>query len=241
MGEFYEIQKIKESISEAETAAMTFQELRDLGLCGKLKADKVHRCRHIAGEHSSHFGYGACGYHGGNRESDRMSAAKDELKARSFTMKVDVSATEALVSALHMSAGAVAYCQLKIQALEAEKAQLEFDDNGYHKTAQSRNLSTWMSLYGVERDRMTVCAEKCLKAGIQERQVRAIEARAGILGDALALSLKQAEIPPSQVREILGHLRTNLAQMAQLTTETIDGQPAASALPTKTQQKALST
>ena len=219
---------------DAEVAAnLSMDELRAMGYCGKLMADGVHRCRNFSGARTKHPHYGPCKYHGGNRESDRMVSAKEELEDRSYTLSVEIEPTDALRQALYMAAGAVAYCQLKIRALEEDSTELEYDEMGYHATANSRMLATWMTLYAKEREAMTAIAEKCLKAGIAERHVRAVEHRAGLLGDALGKTLAESSLDAAQQRELVEGLRRNLATMVALEATTTDGKPAHRSLPTK--------
>lgn len=227
--------QINRGLTREQTQALSYEEMRALGFCGKLMADKLSRCRNFAGARTDHPGFGACRYHGGNREGDRMAAAKEELKTQSLTLSVEIEPVAALRASLHMAAGAVAYCQLRIRSLEQEEVDLEFDEHGFHANAKSRMLSTWMALYANERDRLATVAAACLKAGVAERHVRAVENRAGIIGDALSSALAAPTTPlsPQQIQEVLTALRVNLTSMAALDAQAVDGSRPSSALPTK--------
>ena len=187
----------------------------DPGLCPHVKKDGA-QCRNKPGQGTDHHGVGKCSAHGGNSPSHRKSAARVILN--SFTEGVEVDPVEALQQALWLSAGAVTFCQAKITSIEqmtdkghdvtwdmVEKGEITRDE--YHL---GRTLATWMELYNEERDRLAKTAATAIGAGLQERQVKVLEDRAGKLADALRRTFDDIGLNEEQRMRAIPALRRYL-------------------------------
>src|SRR5436309_820713 len=97
-------------------------------------------CRAFAGQGTDHPGHGRCKYHLGNSPSHNKKAAVAQAKARviEWGNVVDITPAEALLMAVRISAGQVAFIK---SALERE------DSAGFDRQVL---LSQWDS----ERDRL---------------------------------------------------------------------------------------
>src|SRR5581483_6462052 len=94
-------------------------------LCNARKKNG-ERCRKFAGEGTSHFGVGACKYHGGATKNHQISAQKKmaEKIMHEFGKPIPVEPTEALLAVLHLSAGHLQYVKDEYEQLEDKNSFL---------------------------------------------------------------------------------------------------------------------
>ncbi|HEX4483526.1 MAG TPA: hypothetical protein VH081_07030 [Solirubrobacteraceae bacterium] len=180
---------------------MITPEQRDqVAMCGAKKKNG-DLCRAFAGQGTKHPGSGRCKFHGGSVPNHDKRAVTLAAKQRMITLGEpvqDVSAIGALLSELYASVGHVAW-------LRGQIADMSTDDLG---TVEGQVI---VRLYDTERDRKTHIAEMCMKAGVEEAQVRVMEAQVGLLGAALSKAADTAGLS-KPMRQRLGQaLREELA------------------------------
>lgn len=167
-------------------------------LCGARRKNG-QKCRKFAGEGTSHPGVGRCKYHLGNAKNHRINAIKLEAQKRAleFGGAIDIDASEALLTVLHLSYGHLQFIRAELTAI-ADEPSFERD--------------VLLRAWDEERERVARVAKACLDAGVDERRVALAERYAeqlaqfirGVFWDAeLGLTKKQQEHLPVIVRRHL--------------------------------------
>jgi hypothetical protein len=180
---------------------MITPEQRDkVPLCGAKKKNG-ELCRAFAGQGTKHPGIGRCKFHGGSMPNHDKHAVTLEAKRRMVTLgqpMQDVSAIGALLSELYASVGHVAW-------LRGQIADMSPDDLG---TVEGQVITR---LYDTERDRKTRIAKMCQEAGVEEAQVRVMEAQVALLGEALSKAADTAGLSGPMRKRLGEALREELA------------------------------
>jgi hypothetical protein len=187
-----------------ETVGHTPEQREQHALCGARKKSG-ERCRAFAGQGTPHPGIGRCKFHGGSTRNHITNATIAEARQRmvTFGAPIEVLPQEALLAALHLASGHVAWLREEIGAVQ---------ELG---TSEAQVL---VSLYADERDRLARVAKACLDAGVAERQVKLAERYGSELADLLravlsdgelGLSKSQRERLPAVLRRYLGALEGN--------------------------------
>jgi hypothetical protein len=159
------------------------------GKCNVVRKGK--RCKYQAGWGTDHLGYGPCKYHMGSTPSVSLSAHKEAAidHARKLGGEVDMNPVDALLWAVRLGAGAVAYWQ-----------DLLLRDDLPVEVALAVEES-----YGAERDRMAKTAALCIGAGLAEKRVRLAEQQGLMLATILEASLEKAGLKPAKILEVKKH------------------------------------
>lgn len=157
-------------------------------------------CRAFAGQGTEHFGIGRCKFHGGATPTHRQGAAVTEAKQRMVALgqALDIAPHEALLSALHLTAGHVAYLNLEVSQLPDLATQ------------EARVL---VELHGAERDRMARIAKACIDAGVEARRVQLAEQFGGQLADFLKGLLNDLVLTEDQERAAPELVRRHLVRL----------------------------
>lgn len=156
------------------------------GKCNVVRKGK--RCVKTAGWGTDHSGYGPCKYHMGSTPAVSNNAHKQMAVdyARSIAGELDLNPVEALLWAVRLGAGTVAYWQRLLSeddlspelALAVEKA------------------------YGEERDRMAKTAALCISAGLAERRIRIAEKQGEILAMVLETAMEENGISVTKIEAV---------------------------------------
>jgi hypothetical protein len=163
-------------------------------------------------------GLDKCAIHCGlsKAERDRVAAefvaSQQAQKAvRTYGLRRDISATEALVEEVCWTSGHVAWLREQVQAIEAsaltwgmteqvEKHATEFAGTD---TTHAAAVNVWLELYYRERKHLVDVCKAAISAGIEERRVRLAESQGAILVQV--------------IRAILGDLDLTAEQQAKVT------------------------
>src|SRR3954468_8900036 len=153
--------------------AMTSERRSTYPLCGARKKSGGY-CRAFAGQATEHLGVGRCKYHGGSTRSHQVHAATTEAKRRLASpmgQAVEMHPHEALVAALHLSAGRVAW--LRDELADGDQSPFE--------------TAVLLNMYASERDRLARTAKAAIDSGLEERRVQLAES----MGEQLAAALRR--------------------------------------------------
>lgn len=117
-----------------------------------------------------------CWYHGGAAPQVRAAATRrlevDSAKqaVATFGLPREIDPHEALLEALHRSAGHVQWLGEKVASFETDAELKQIDQSGKFERA-----SVWVELYQYERHEMARVAKACADAGVDERRITLAE------------------------------------------------------------------
>lgn len=160
-------------------------------------------CVQAAGQGTVHLGAGRCVAHGGAKRRGRAEAAW--MVAHSFARELDVSPWEALLRAVRIAAGKVAYCEWVLSQASSdlelegrfgrtEDGLLLHPDTGEPLGAgQVRDLSWWVGKSELWTDRMARYSKMAIDAGVAERLVQQVELDGQAMGRVLTAALGELE------------------------------------------------
>jgi hypothetical protein len=161
-----------------------------------------------------------CRHHGGGAPQNLKAAAQriTEGKAAAlvatYGLKVETTATEALLDEVQWTAGHVAWLRERVQEIESA-ALVEATDREHplvwgvtreksggedRGTTEEAAPNVWLKLYQQERAHLVKVCSEAIRAGIEERRVRLAESQGALVAEA--------------IRKILGDLRLTAEQQA---------------------------
>lgn len=146
-------------------------------------------CERPAGWGTEHQ-TGRCKLHGGRTPSGKKAAAKQEavLAVATYGLPREVDPHEALLEELHRTAGAVAWLQQQVAALELDDVtHLIVTNDGAEGKLEviDERANVWVTLYQAERAHFMRIAKTCVDVGIDERRVRVAEQQGKLLADVI--------------------------------------------------------
>lgn len=146
-------------------------------------------CRRVAGQGTGHLGYGKCVAHGGAKRLGRAEGAW--MAAHAFAQELDVNPWDALLMAVRIAAGKVAYCQWVLgratHDLEIEGRLVKNEDGGllvHPDTGEPlgagalRDLTFWNTKLEFWHGRMAQTAKWAIDAGVAAWQVEKMQGEA---------------------------------------------------------------
>lgn len=188
---------------------------------GRIKsgAREGQLCARMAGAGTDHPGLGRCGLHGGRTPEGRMEAAW--VMAHKFAEALDVSPWEALLWAVRIAAGKVAYIEHKLGEATSDSQFMPPGDgqagaldgmspDAATWTGGGANLNWWVKQSEFWHDRLTRVAKLAIDAGVAERLVRQIELEAQLMLRATGLMLDELGIDGEQRERALASMAGNL-------------------------------
>lgn len=191
-------------------------------------------CDRPAGLGTSHPGVGRCRGHGGETSEGRREGAW--VVAHAFARELQCTPWEALLRAVRIAAGRVAFIEAKL-ASATEDRQLEPPDNDVEVEAArtgdrgGTNLHHWVRQAEVWHDRLTRVSKLAIDAGVAERLVRQLELEAQLMLRAANMTLDELGMDDDQRQRALSALARNLLALeaAEVGTgagvyDTIDGE-----------------
>lgn len=151
--------------------------------CGARRTNGQGTCTRPAGWATPHPGIGACKWHAGCTPAGILAAQREgarQLVAR-LGHPVAADPADALLGLLEEAAGNVAALREAVGALGLPGMVTEqvTTPGVTHTYPFGLDEHPLVRLYGQERDRLAKLASECLRLGIAERHVRAVEARGG--------------------------------------------------------------
>jgi hypothetical protein len=143
------------------------------------------KCKRPAGWGTDHLGRGRCKLHGGSTPSHRKAAAAEEaleFARGALGSELDVGPLDALLLAVRLAAGSVAYYRLKLQAVPEGTDVPATLVEGYERSL----------------DRLTRSSKAAVDGGVAERQVRIAERVAERISLAAEEAMAELELAPAQ-------------------------------------------
>lgn len=190
----------------------------DVGFCNMHKEIPEHRrCKGKGRPHYAMTGQTICGIHGGKNPRNleaaakRMAAERAERMVKTYGLKVETTATDALLEEVKWTAGHVAWLRERVQEIEqysnnsdsenplvwgVTKKKVGGEDRG---TTEEAVPNIWITLYQKERTHLVrVCAE-AIRAGIEERRVKLAESQGEQVAQAIRGILTDLHLTPEQL------------------------------------------
>lgn len=152
-------------------------------------------CERAAGEGTQHAGAGPC-----YRHAARLGRGTGAwIVAHAFARALEVTPWEALLWAVRLAAGRVAFIEAKLGTAEADD---ELEPNG--------RLHHWVRESREERDRLARVSKLAIDAGVAERLVRQIELEAALMLRATTLTLDELGLGEEDRARALAIMSRNL-------------------------------
>lgn len=158
------------------------------GKCNVWIPKREKRCERGAGEGTDHLGHGPCSNHLGNTPVMRQKAHKEAAVeyTRTIASELDINPVDALLWAVRLSAGSVAYWVEQMNRLET----------GGTDPALAVAVE---DAYGRERDRLAKTSALCIQVGLAERQVRLAERQGDLMAQILEATLEHMGMKPEKI------------------------------------------
>ena len=165
-------------------------------------------------------GQKVCGFHGG-KTRQALKLAKErvvEEKARklvdTYGLKVETTATEALLEEVQWTAGHVAWLRQRVQEIEQHSSNSDGEnplvwgvtrrkEGGEDRgTTEEAAPNVWIKLYQQERQHLVRVCSEAIRAGIEERRVKLAEAQGALVVKAINAILKDLDLSAEQASKI---------------------------------------
>jgi hypothetical protein len=189
------------------------------------------RCPNVAGQGTSHVGWGHCVIHGGAKRSGRALGAW--MAAHAFARELDINPWDALLMAVRIAAGKVAYIETVLgQAssdleLEGRAVRYEGDADSpallvHPDTGEPlgvgayRDRSWWVAKGEYWHAQLARTAKMAVDAGVAVYQVKAIEAQAQAIATVLNGMLESAAedgLDDSMISRLRAYARKELLRL----------------------------
>lgn len=190
---------------------------------GRLKGRRCHR---PAGDGTAHYGAGPCAAHDGNRPAERALGAM--LMGHAFAEQLDVDPWEALLMAVRISAGKVAYIESVLSTARSD-AELEGRPDGQLPAGEGlrspdtgaalpdesgfRDLSWWVTKGEWWHGQMARCAKMAVDAGIQAYLAERVEGDALAVARVLERVVGELELSDEQEDRVRSAMREELLRL----------------------------
>jgi hypothetical protein len=195
-----------------------FEEWRDNG------RNKVRRCWARAkgtGEQCTQpaaSGQKVCRFHGAAARQNLAKGKERVIERRAaalvatYGIKIQTSATEALLEEVQWTAGHVAWLRERVQEIESS-ARIEGTDREHplvwgvtkeksggedRGTTKEAVPNVWLRLYQQERDHLVKVCSAAIKAGIEERRIQLAEQQGALVAQAIRAILGDLQLTPEQ-------------------------------------------
>jgi hypothetical protein len=199
---------------------------RDKPKCGgKRRGEGAGKlCTRPAGWGTAHPGTGRCKLHGGKTPSHERAGqrARAEQAVATLGLPREVDPRDALLEEVHRAAGAVAWLDLKVRALdpdeviwgrteEVAKTSGEYPGTDT-KYAAAPNV--WVQLWQDERRELRKACKEAIAAGIEERKVRLAEQHGALMAGVIQAILGDLDLSPQQQAKVPTVVPFRLRQVA---------------------------
>ncbi len=182
-------------------------------ICGGLKRNgKI--CGREPGWGTEHPGTGNCKHHGGSTPGGIVSAARQQTEG--MGMPLPVSPAQSIAAVMHLAAGRLAYCTMKVAALG--------EDQIFKETSKGSGrfiLDKWIRL---EREYAADLARYCKNAadmGVQERQMQMAEMQTNMIAAMLEAVVGDLDLTKEQRSNLGPAIRRHMATIDGSATEVI--------------------
>ncbi len=179
-------------------------------------------CPKFAGQGTPHRGAGRCLAHGGLKRAGKAEGAW--IVAHAFARELDCSPWDALLKAVRIAAGKVAYTEWVLSQASndlelegrfgrSEDGLLLHPDTGEPLGGgQVRNLVFWVQKNELWVERLAKYGKMAIDAGVAERLVAQVEVEGAVVGRVLtaALGELEGEVSDELMARVRGALRREL-------------------------------
>jgi hypothetical protein len=162
---------------------------REGAACGA-KRRKGGNCGLPAGFGTTHVGFGACKYHGGNVPNHIKKAVKE--KAVLMGAPIDINPLDALIWCIKLTAGEVAFCTQQLEILDQEE--------WLEHTMIGKQVHVWAKERQKAIDRLAKFSKDALALGIADRAVRLAEQYGSSLARYTKGLLDDLELTDEQIK-----------------------------------------
>lgn len=213
--------------------------LHDAYYCGGIKrqGDGTETCTQRAGWGTDHVGAGRCKLHGGSSPSGsasgRLALAESEARriVKTYGLKIDTTATEALLDEVQWTAGHVAWLRERVQEFEThlrgdgeDPAEIDPDNDTKDKRRRRETLvwgvskvkvggddwgsteqagpNVWLQLYQAERTHLVKVCSEAIRCGIEERRVQIAQEQGAIVARLIRAILGDLQLTPAQQQQV---------------------------------------
>ncbi len=208
-----------------------------LDICGWRRIGYDRICQAPAGRGTEHEGWGRCAGHGGNTYRGRVEAGW--MMAHAFAAQLNVSPWDALLLAVRIAAGKVAYTE-QVLADAADDRELDGrwarDENGILVDPTTgeplgvgafRDRSWWVAKNEYWTRELAKTAKMAIDAGVAERLVEAQVLQVQLVSRPIEKALAALDLNPEQEAIARTAMRQELQQIeseqAQQGGQTLDG------------------
>lgn len=185
---------------------------------------------HLSKNHRSHPGERCplpalpdrtvCTFHGGKtpqaiKGAERRAAERKAKKlVTTYGLKVETTATEALLEEVKWTAGHVQWLRERVQEIEESSSNSDGEnplvwgvtrrksggeDRG---TTEEAAPSIWLKLYQAERAHLVKVSTEAIRAGIEERRVKLAESQGEQVAQAIRGILADLQLTPEQLARV---------------------------------------
>jgi hypothetical protein len=195
------------------------------GMCNAYMTKRDKRCEMPAGQGTNHPGYGACSVHGGNAPQSQLTAAKQ--MARVMGLPIEVTPHEALLYCVHITAGAVDYCNGMIEELEdavvtptveTHKEWMGGEDGGGSSTTivyKEQELNLWIKARDDYVEKLSRFSKMALDARIDERMISLAENQAAMMRPIFVAVFTDLQLTDEQRAKAPDILRKHLLPLEE--------------------------
>lgn len=176
------------------------------------------RCGKAPGWGTSHLGAGRCKLHGGNTPTGELSGNLQLARRDAIVMgaPLPIDPHDAILQAIHITAGEVRYCSDRIAELDGALVPVETvktrplshgkDGESEKHTVEEITRTTdvrlhaWIDARKDAMNRMVAYSAAALKAGVEERQVRVAEQYGAEIAEAMRAFALAVGLDPAEER-----------------------------------------
>lgn len=170
--------------------------------------------------HLAMIGQTVCGIHGGKNPRNfaaaarRISEAKAAKLVTTYGLKIETTATDALLEEVQWTSGHVAWLRERVQEIEQysnnsdsenplvwgiTKRKSGGEDRG---TTEESAPNVWIKLYQQERAHLVKVCSEAIRAGIEERRVKLAENQGALVAQVIRAILGDLQLSPDQLARV---------------------------------------
>lgn len=158
------------------------------------------------------LGLEVCGAHGGRarqvKAAGRRRAAEQKARTlvQTYGLKIETTATEALLEEVKWTAGHVQWLREKVAELEEQalvwgRTREKAGGDDWGRTDEAKP-NAFLVLYQTERTHLVKVCSEAIKAGIEERRVRLAEQQGALVADVIKRILDDLGLTPTQQAQV---------------------------------------
>lgn len=173
-----------------------------------------------------------CGVHGGKSRFSlaaverRRAEGKVQKLVQTYGLKVETTATDALLDEVQWTAGHVAWLRERVQEIEEYSSNSDSEnplvwgitrrkEGGEDRgTTEEAAPNVWIKLYQQERVHLVRVCSEAIRAGIEERRVKLAEAQGALVVKAINAILNELDLSAEQAAKVSDVVPRHLRALA---------------------------